>query len=210
MNTNITMKTVRKPHIPRQHQIVAAAVALIEEGGMDALTVKAIGARVGFSDAAVYRHFASKGAILGAIADRFAVASLRLLDDLRSGGSDSLALVRQFFLDRLKVFATDPVALAVMFSEDLFRSEPELAAKVDQIMVAHQRILMDSLASGQRRGEIVACPCSHLFLAVIGALRLLVSQWRASGRSFDLIAAGEALWATLAALLAHPNGGKNP
>jgi len=201
------MKTNHESLNERQRQIVAAAVALIEEGGMEALTVKAIGARVGFSDAAVYRHFTSKGAILAAIADRFAVASLRLLDDLRSGGSDSLALVRQFFLDRLAVFAADPVALAVMFSEDLFRSEPELAAKVDQIMVAHQQILMEALASGQRRGEIRPLPPRHLFLLVIGSLRLLVLQWRASQRAFDLPAAGQALWTTLETMLKNPSRG---
>jgi len=201
------MKTPPKKLDERQRQIITAAIELLEAGGMEAVTVKAIGARVGFSDAAVYRHFESKGAILAAIADRFAEGSLRLLDGLAATGCESLPLVRRFFLDRLNVFATDPVALAVMFAENLFRAEPELAAKVDQIMAAHQEILMDALVTGQRRGDIRPLPPHHLFLLVTGSLRLLVLQWRASQRAFDLPAAGQALWSTLETVLKNPSRG---
>lgn len=201
------MKTPTREHIERQRQIVAAAVELLEAGGMEAVTVKAIGAKVGFSDAAVYRHFESKGAILAAIADRFAEGSLRLLEGLSATGCESLSLVRRFFLDRLKVFATDPVALAVMFAENLFRAEPELAAKVDQIMATHGKILLDALVTGQRRGEIRSLPPEHLFLLVTGSLRLLVLQWRSSQRAFDLPTAGLALWTTLEAVLKNPSRG---
>jgi len=201
------MKTPTRELNERQRQIIAAAIELLEAGGMEAVTVKAIGARVGFSDAAVYRHFESKGAILAAIADQFAEGSLRLLEGLAATGHESLPLVRSFFLDRLNVFATDPVALAVMFAENLFRAEPELAVKVDQIMAAHREILMEALVTGQRRGEIRPLPPEHLFLLVTGSLRLLVLQWRASQRAFDLPAAGLSLWTTLEAVLKNPSRG---
>ena len=64
----------------RQKEIVAAALAIISERGLEALTIKNIAARVGFSDAAVYRHFRNKAQILSTIIDLFASSSARLLD----------------------------------------------------------------------------------------------------------------------------------
>ena len=54
----------------RQRQIVAAALAIVGERGLEALTMKNIAARVGFSDAAVYRHFRDKSSLLEAMVVR--------------------------------------------------------------------------------------------------------------------------------------------
>ncbi|GAA3769826.1 TetR/AcrR family transcriptional regulator [Microbacterium kribbense] len=51
----------------RRDDLVAAAAALFAERGFAGVTLEEIGAAVGVSGPAVYRHFASKQALLGAI-----------------------------------------------------------------------------------------------------------------------------------------------
>ena len=49
---------------PRQLEIIEAAGRLITEDGYAKLTTKRVAERMQFSEAALYRHFASKEAIL--------------------------------------------------------------------------------------------------------------------------------------------------
>jgi AcrR family transcriptional regulator len=190
----------------RQQEIIAAALALIADRGLEALTLKNIAERVGFSDAAVYRHFRNKAEILAAIIELFARDSRRLLAEIQGCSGPELEKVRLFFLDRCRAFSADRVLATVMFAENLFPSDPLLAAEVQRMLRSHRRLLLQSLRGGQRQGKIRALPADHLFDVIMGSLRLLVLQWRISGYGFDLMRAGEKLWRSLEILLVPPQG----
>jgi TetR/AcrR family tetracycline transcriptional repressor len=49
--------------------IVAAAVAAIDEDGLDALTMRGLGARLGVAAMSLYRHLANRDAVLAAVVD---------------------------------------------------------------------------------------------------------------------------------------------
>jgi AcrR family transcriptional regulator len=190
----------------RQQEIVAAALAIISEQGLEALTIKNISARVGFSDAAVYRHFRNKAQILSTIIDLFASSSARLLAEINACDCSSLDKVKLFFLDRCRVFSADRVLATVMFAENLFQNDPALAAKMHQVLGSHRQLLLKTIRAGQRRKAIRNLPAEHLFTLVMGSLRLLVLQWRAGAYGFDLLRAGEKLWQTLESLIQNPKG----
>jgi len=190
----------------RQQQIVAAALALIADRGLEALTIKNIAERVGFSDAAVYRHFRSKEQILSTIIDLFAGSSEQLLAEINAGDRSSLDKIRLFFLDRCRVFSVDRVLATVMFAENLFQNDPILAARMHQVLGSHRQLLLKIIRGGQRQKAIRALPAEHLFTMVMGSLRLLVLQWRVSGYGFDLLRAGEKLWLSVETVIKNPNG----
>jgi AcrR family transcriptional regulator len=190
----------------RQQEIIAAALALITDRGLEALTIKNIAERVGFSDAAVYRHFRNKAQILSTIIDLFARDSARLLEEIHGCSCPALEKLRLFFLDRCRVFAADRVLATVMFAENLFQNDPALAAKVHQVLLGHRQLLLTTLRDGQRQKTIRGLPGEHLFTMVMGSLRLLVLQWRIGGYRFNLMREGEKLWLSLAALIATPEG----
>ncbi len=54
----------------RQNEILDAALAIIDEQGLEGLTVKAISQRLGQVPSALYRHFPGKEAVLEALLDR--------------------------------------------------------------------------------------------------------------------------------------------
>lgn len=188
----------------RQRQIVEAALDIVAESGPEAVTVKAIAKRVGFSDAAVYRHFRSKSQILGTVIDLFADGSRRILEEIHACDCPALEKLRLFFLDRCRVFAADRVMATVMFAEGLFQQDRQMAARVHRLLQEHRVLLLATLRAGQRRGAIRLLPPEHLFTMVMGSLRLLVLQWRVGGGGFDLLRAGGKLWATLESLIAMP------
>ena len=190
----------------RQTEIVEAALAIISERGLEALTIKGIAARVGFSDAAVYRHFRNKAQILSTIIDLFAGSSARLLEEINACECSSLDKIKLFFLDRCRVFSVDRVLATVMFAENLFQNDPALAARMHQVLGSHRQLLLKIIRGGQRQKAIRDLPAGHLFTLVMGSLRLLVLQWRTSAYGFDLLRAGEKLWLSLEAMIANPKG----
>ncbi len=67
------MGAVKKPRASYHHgdlprALVAAAVALVDEGGAETLTLRAVAQNAGVNHRAVYRHFADKRALLAAVA----------------------------------------------------------------------------------------------------------------------------------------------
>ncbi|HEY0117308.1 MAG TPA: TetR/AcrR family transcriptional regulator [Cellulomonas sp.] len=61
----------------RKDQILATALALADESGLEAVTMRAVAARVGITPMALYRHVADKEALLdGVLETAFAEAAL--------------------------------------------------------------------------------------------------------------------------------------
>lgn len=188
---------------PRQKEIVDAALAIISERGLEKLTIKNIAARVGFSEAAIYRHFRNKSAILNTMVGNFSNSSMQELKRIGTGDGSGLEQIRQFFLDRCRIFSADQALATVMFAEDLFKSDPALAAKIHGVMHDHRQLLLKSIRRGQRQGMIKHLPPEHLFTIIMGSLRLLVRQWQISGFSVNLDRTGENLWRALETLIGN-------
>lgn len=64
-------------HGDLERALVQAALSTIRDEGAGALTLRGVGARLGVSRTALYRHFASKAALLARVASE----GFRLLDD---------------------------------------------------------------------------------------------------------------------------------
>ncbi len=200
MTTNMTTQT---PELSRrQNEIVAAALDIISTGGLEALTIRALAERIGFRDAAVYRHFPSKQAILESIVARLERQSLADLEAIAADRPGPLESIRRFFIGRCRLFAADRPLVSVMFSDELFRQAPEVADRYAAMMETHRQALHRFIRLAQGAGEISArLPAEHVFMVVIGALRLLLTRWRLGQHEFDLERAGAELWRSLAAML---------
>lgn len=78
------LPSIPAPRTTRQDEILDRALELARQGGLARLTMRRIAERIGFTDAAMYRHFPTKQALLLALADRLEGALLgevrRILD----------------------------------------------------------------------------------------------------------------------------------
>jgi AcrR family transcriptional regulator len=61
---------LRKPKAERRAEILDAAIALADAEGLAAVTLRAVGQRVGVTAMALYGYFPDKGSLLDAMADR--------------------------------------------------------------------------------------------------------------------------------------------
>lgn len=77
----------------RQLEILDQAVLLLQEQGLPGLTVRRLAERMGFSEAALYRHFSSKEELLVSLVGR--LAEERLLGPIRRIAEDESRPVRE-------------------------------------------------------------------------------------------------------------------
>ena len=124
------------------------ALATIRAEGVGALTLREIGARLGVSRTALYRHFADKQALLAAVAtEGFRTLRQQLLAAWEQGGRGPAAFTSMGEI-YVRFAVANPSHYRVMFGGfvDPKASEPDLAAEAAGAFQA----LVDALAALQR------------------------------------------------------------
>jgi AcrR family transcriptional regulator len=142
----------RKPTAERQEEILDAASRLLLRDGVAALTMATLADAVGVTSGALFRHFASRDAILLALAERMAA---RLRADLAAPvAGDAPTRLRAFIAARLGTVSRAPTAPAMVLSPDVHLALPPAGraalAGVVRDTFAHVTAIV---AAGQREGS---------------------------------------------------------
>jgi AcrR family transcriptional regulator len=151
----LSRRKARRPHRPYHHgnlrrALLDEALATIRAEGVEGLTLREIGARVGVSRTALYRHFADKRALLAAVAtEGFRTLRQQLVTAWQEGGRGCAAF-ESMGVAYVRFAAANPSHYRVMFGGfvDPKASEPELAAEAAGAFQA----LVDALDALQRDG----------------------------------------------------------
>jgi AcrR family transcriptional regulator len=150
-------RTTRKPPRPYHHGNLRRArldeaLATIRSEGVSALTLRDIGARVGVSRTALYRHFADKGALLSAVAtEGFRTLRRQLVAAWEENGRGTPAF-QAMGVAYIRFAIANPAHYRVMFgsSVDPDKRQPELAAEAEGAFQA----LVDALAALRREAIV--------------------------------------------------------
>ncbi len=186
----------------RQKQIIDASLEIISSQGVQGLTIKSLAERVKVTEGAIYRHFNSKGDIFCRVAEMFKITSTDLLQKIVSSSAPGVEKVKMFFFTRLEQFMNDRGLALVMFSDDMFRDYRDLQKEIYATIHSHQELIVQALHKEQQDGRIrTDIPAQHMFMIIMGALRLLVARWRASEFKLNLNVEGKKLWQSLEKLL---------
>jgi AcrR family transcriptional regulator len=128
--------------------MVAAAVRTIQTDGIAALTLRGVGASLGVSRTALYRHFADKRALLDAVAAEGFRTLKASLDDAWTAASPGPRRMDAMGLAYVRFALEHPSHYRVMFSGD-----GAGAVKDDRATQAFQ-VLVDAIAAQQKAGHM--------------------------------------------------------
>jgi AcrR family transcriptional regulator len=162
----------RRPyhHGNLRRALLDEALATIRSEGVEGLTLREIGARVGVSRTALYRHFADKAALLGAVAtEGFRTLREQLTAAWESGGRGDAGFVAMG--DAYVRFALEnPAHYRVMFGGfvEALERDPELVTEAGGAF----QVLVDALSALQRagsaRGDDTLLMARHVWALVHG------------------------------------------
>jgi AcrR family transcriptional regulator len=171
----------------RQEQILEAALAIISERGLKGLSLGGTARRIGVVPSAIYRHFASKEALLTALID---VIELRLGENVKAVCEQTeQAFERlQLLLERHVVLIRQNQGIPrVVFSAEVAGGSPTHRRRVHRVVTGYLERISQIIQEGQRRGHIRADlnpdVTALLFLGIIQPAAFL---WNLSDGGFDV------------------------
>ena len=186
----------------RQAAILEATLCVVAREGLSGFTMKKVAAEVGVTDAALYKHFREKTDIFEALASLFRERTLdALMRIVALPGLSALKKLEVFVMDRARQFQAEPGLTVILFSEELFRGEPTIAALNVETMERHAQLLRNLVTEGQSEGSIRAdLNPYHVVLLLTGPVRMLVENWRSQPEDVLVERIGQ-FWNTFASLM---------
>lgn len=161
-------------HGDLRRALLDQALALAAERGPEALTLRAAARRAGVTEAAPYRHFKSKDALVAALAEEgFDVLLQRVRRALARAPRRSLARLTALGVAYLRFALEHPAHFRVMFGRDLARSHGFRG--VGELAQACFAELMGEVSRAQRTGDVPGRDPRPPALALWSALHGLAS-----------------------------------
>jgi AcrR family transcriptional regulator len=141
----------------RREQILDRASELATESGLGQMTMKRIAARVGFSEAAIYRHFATKQALLLGLMDRL---ETQLLVPIRAIAARAdlapTARLQQIAQHHLTVVLERHGLSIQLLAEASAAGDPALLSRIRGIMRGYVEILVRLANAAVESGHLPA------------------------------------------------------
>ncbi|HHQ48928.1 MAG TPA: TetR/AcrR family transcriptional regulator [Acidobacteria bacterium] len=164
----------------RQSEILDRALDLVREKGLAALTTKKVAERVGFTEAALYRHFSSKKVLILGLMDRLEAMLIEPIREIAADGtrspSERLEMIVRHHVSLVREQNSLPILL---LAEASVSEDPQLLGRMRSIFHAYLSILEGLLREGQTRGEITRdVTADSLALVLLGAPAALAIRHR--------------------------------
>ena len=186
----------------RQEQIIKEAINLIDEKGIQGLTIKNLSKAIGISEPGIYRHFESKFHILAEILDEFKNNTQKFNQQLMQSNLNSLQKIEKIYQTHFDLFIKNPAIISVIFAEEIFNNDKTLYKKNNEILQANENLISQIIEEGQNAGEIKSeIDKKQIATILMGSLRLLVKKWKQSLYSYNLIYEGEKLLESIKILI---------
>jgi AcrR family transcriptional regulator len=150
-NTPVRLKK-RKADYHHGHlraALIQSGLALIEEKGIRALTLREIGKRLGVSRTAAYAHFSDKAALLAAIREAGFIAFDRALETARNSAMGFAAQVDAMSIAYFNFAREHRAHFEVMFNS-LFAASGGVAAETGRVFA----MLKETIRDAQQQGEV--------------------------------------------------------
>lgn len=164
----------------RRAQIIDHAVKLIHEEGIHRLTMKNLGASMGISDAAIYRHFKDKKELLNSIADM-------LFHETTPRDEDPKNTLREIMVEQFKKFQSNPYLTSLLFQEEIFREYPEIKIRFDKFRKERFEAIKRAVMKGQSTGAFASEVDPEIFASIyMGSIRFSMLHWRFSGFHYPI------------------------
>ena len=152
----MTRQADRKPLTPRQEEILDRTLEMAREMGIGGLTTRKIAERVGFTEAALFRHYPTKQALLLALMDRLEDLLIepiaRIAADSAAGAAERLEGMVRHQTTVVRQFNSLPI---ILLAEASVSGDQALVERMRAILERYLSLLEAVVRDGQARGEIV-------------------------------------------------------
>ncbi|MFZ5352852.1 MAG: TetR/AcrR family transcriptional regulator [Bacillota bacterium] len=178
---------MKKNYLSRRESIIISAIEIIDELGLQDLSIRELADRQGVTEPAIYRHFKNKQDIIIAILDyysHFDDMIIKTVTDMKMGAKEGILFFNRAFAEYYENY---PALTAIKFASHSLTYDYVLYEKIKQIDEARKDFLLKLIVEGQEKGEINdAFTKEELTDIIMGLRRQLILNWRMSNYGFSL------------------------
>ncbi|CAN5900686.1 nucleoid occlusion factor SlmA [soil metagenome] len=156
----------------RKLQILQTLAAMLENPKGEKITTAALAAKVAVSEAALYRHFASKAQMFEGLIEFIEGSVFGLINQISQQQEDGLSQVQAITLMLLNFSERNPGMTRVLIGDALVNEDERLQLRMNQFIerveLAYKQALRQAVAQGQIPESEVASRASLLSSFVVG------------------------------------------
>jgi TetR/AcrR family transcriptional regulator len=156
----------------RRMQILQALAEMLEQPKGDKITTAALARKLEFSEAALYRHFASKAQMFEGLIEFIETSVFGLINQIAERHDDGLAQARDIVGMLLNFASQNPGMTRVLIGDALLNEDERLQARMnqfyDRVELALKQALRLAVTEGQAHEADVQARAGLLSSFVIG------------------------------------------
>ena len=158
----------------RRIQILQALAAMLEQPGAERITTAALAARLQVSEAALYRHFASKAQMFEGLIEFIETSVFSLLNQIADGPHDPIDKLKRMLLVLLQFAERNPGMARVMAGDALVFENDRLHQRMnlffDKVEASLRQVLRDGASASVTPSVDAQVQASVAVSFVIGRL----------------------------------------
>ena len=161
----------------RKTQILQTLAAMLEQPQSEKITTAALAAKVGVSEAALYRHFASKAQMFEALIEFIEESVFTLVNQIAQTERDGRAQVQQMVSMLLNFAEKNPGMVRVLIGDALVNEDGRLQVRINQLVdriesSLKQALQLVSVGSAGAASASTAAHANALTAFVVGRWQL--------------------------------------
>lgn len=182
---------MRKSTTIRKAEMVSLVERLLMDGGIKNVTIKTIASASGFSEAAVYRHFKNKQAMLQAVADDLEQRLFQAFDDASSGVENPMERLARIMETHLQFTERRRGGLFLVISACILADDSALKKRmfslVERYLDRIGNLLQQSMERKLIRMDVDIRECSLFFFGMIqnAAIYFALSEYKSTPASHN-------------------------
>lgn len=182
----------RKSTDERKKEIVEAALELIGEKGIASLRTSEIAEKVGFTEAAMYKHFDRKENILRETVKTAGGRLMEALADVEDRGLGEMYSVMETHIEFLQ---SNPGIIRILFSEEVHFNRKELRSELLKVVGRYRELVMGILEGAEKEGELKKnLDKEAIFDIYFGVLQSSLVIWSLNDGKTSLMERFEKTW----------------
>jgi len=179
----------------RKEEIVQAALEVVGAKGVRALTISAIAACAGMSEANIYRHFSGKEEIYSALAEFIGSAVMGKAAAIAAGSRKPLEKLETIFFSHIAMITEHPGIPRFVFSDDIHLGHRNLADTLALRIGNYIETITGVIAAGIAEDEVKSgLSPRETALTLLGMIQFIALRWTISNASFEIRPEAEKLW----------------
>jgi AcrR family transcriptional regulator len=156
--------------------VLDASLALIDEGGVGALSLREVARRAGVTHQAPYHHFADRAAILAVLAEEgFGLLAREMGEAMREKATGSLARFEACGLGYFRFAMRHPAYMRLMFRPEL--AEPASHVAIDAAAADAMTLLIECVNECQIAGTMPRGDSMPIVMTSWAAMHGLATLW---------------------------------